>query len=509
MESKSSFNLMLLMQELFQRKFFVAVVFAVISISIVLVGTKWPKQFASSTTIFVEEENILGPLMQGAAVQTDVIDRASIAREIIFGHNIMYKLLEEEGLKEKYPDPVKQERLMESIKSRLNIANVRNNLIKIEYHDGDPESAFRITDQIAKLFIEESLADKSRQSIDAFEFIDKQVQEYKKKLQKAEEELEKFRSENVDAQPGIAGSIGRHSAELRTRKEQITQELKEAKIRKTSLKLQLSGEAQASSVFSRSEQYKTRIAELQGQLDTLRLSYHESYPDIAQLKAQIQDLRNAVVIADQESSTNQVTTIDERILSNPVYQQLQRNLYDTNTNIQMLNARLLHTDDAIQKNLERARSVEKFGARLTELTRDYDVNSESYSDLISRREQARVSMNLDKDRKGLSLRIDEQAYLPHSPSGVRFLHFLLIGPVLGLVIPMGIIFLIIQFSPAIRSESSISEHLGIPVLASTSHLSTPFESRWNIFNTVVVLLIMVGTISFIISMGILRMQGEI
>lgn len=509
MDSHSKLDLGLLLREVFRQKLLIALAFAFISVSIVMIGNNWPKQYSSSTTIFVEEENVLGPLMQGAAVQTEVIDRSAIAREIIFGRNFMHKLIKQvyELDDASEMDPLKQEQITNDIKRRLNISNVRTNLIKIEYSDSDPDRVYKIISNVAALYIEESLASKAQQSTDAFEFIDKQASEYKEKLQKAEAELKKFRSENVDAQPGMTEGIGRRSAELQNRKEQIMQELKEAKIRKNSLERQLSGEAIASTAFSRSEQYKVRIAELQSQLDTLRLSYHETYPDIVHLKSQIEDLREAVtLVEDQARGDTKSNVIDERVLSNPVYQQLQRDLYDTNTNIATLESRLKDTEESIEKQLERARKVSIFEARLQELTRDYDVNNESYTDLMRRREQARVSMNIDVERKGLSLRIDEPAYRPHNPSGIRFLHFLIAGPVAGITAPVGLILLNLMFNSRIRTSRDISNNIGVPVLGSIPHLATPVERKKELVSLLVTGLVFLGSVAFMLNV-IMKTQG--
>lgn len=504
-------NIRLVAREVVFRRFFVVLFFAVVSSALIMLGANWPKSYTSSTTIFVEEENIIGPLMEGAAVQTEVVDRAAIAREIIYGNKIMTQLLELEGLLKDNPDPVIQDRMIDDIKGSVNITNVRRNLIRIEFSDKNPERAFRITRNLAQLFIDASHAAKAQQSTEAFEFIDNQAHEYKVKLQEAEQALKLFRSENVDAQPGVSGEMGRRTNELQTRKEQITQELREAQIRKQSLQKQLSGEAQASTAFSRSEQYKTRIAELQGQLDNLRLSYHETYPDIVQIKEQIADLRKAVKEAEatqrDEIANHQEIVIDERVLGNPVYQQLQRELYDTNTVIQTLNARLDQTNAAIQQQIERARKVEEYEARLQELTRDYEVNHETYSDLMRRREQARVSMNLDKERKGLNLRIDEPAFFPHSPSGFQFIHFLLAGPVLGLVIPVGILFVLVQLDPRIRDKSTIYDNMGIPVIGEIPQLNTPVQERIQTLGVIGVMLIFLAALAFIVTMGYLKTQG--
>src|SRR5207237_438905 len=118
-----------------------------------------------------------------------------------------------------------------------------------------------------------SLAGKAAESQAAFEFIDKQVQEYHQKLLTSEKDLKEFRSANLDAQPGTDADVGVRLNSLQTRIEQATQELKETEIKRHSLEKQLSGEAETASIISRESQYRARIGELQSQIDTLRLSY--------------------------------------------------------------------------------------------------------------------------------------------------------------------------------------------------------------------------------------------
>lgn len=461
--------------EAVRHKTFVVVGFVTLALGIIYIGSTWPKIYTSSTSIYVEEQNIIGPLMQGAAVQTEVTDRSSIAREIIYGRKIMLKVVEELKPNASASNPAQTEKLIEDIKRRT-VVTGRRNLITIEYSDSDPQIAYQVTKHLADFFIAESLADKARESEAAFEFIDKQAQEYKTKLIQSEEELKKFRSENVEAGPGIVGDVSRRNAELTSRLEEISQELGEARIRRASLMRQLSGEAEAATNFSRSEQYKTRIAELQSQLDTLRLSYHDTYPDIVQLKAQIQELRETIA-KEKESGGGGGGGLDESAIANPLYQELQRSLYQTNTQIETLSSRYEQTQRALNQQMEVGKRVQDYEAKLAELTRDYEVNREIYADLTRRRESARVSMNLDKEQKGLSMRIDEPAYLPHKPSGPQFIHFILASPVVGLLLPLGIVVALRKLDPRIRMEDRMAEELGLPLLGVVPHMVTPVEAK--------------------------------
>lgn len=496
--------------ETMRHRTFVVVGFVLLTLTILYVGMNWPKVYTSSTTIYVEEQNIIGPLMQGAAVPTDVIDRSGIAREIIYGRKILLKVLSETGLDANVKDPVELERMLEGVKQRVTVTG-RPNLIMIAYKDSDPELAYTVTKHLADLFISESLADKARESEAAFEFIDSQAQEYKEKLLQSEEELKRFRSENAEARPGIMAEITRRNAELSTQLAQIGQELNEARIQRASLVRQLSGEAEMAASFSQAEQYKARIAELQSQLDTLRLSYHETYPDIIQLKAQIQDLRTAIAREGTRGSAGAAgggAAVDERVLTNPLYQELQRALYQTNTLIETLASRYETTKRAYEEQIELSKRVQDYEARLAELTRDYEVNSEIYADLTRRRESARVSMNLDREQKGLTMRIDEPPYMPHKPSGLRFLHFVLGAPILGLLLPVAAVVALRKIDPRVRSEERIIEELDLPLLGVVPHMLVPLEARREAVRSLLLSLFLLGGIIAMVVIIMQRLSGQ-
>lgn len=498
--------------ETVRHRFFVVIGFVLLTLTALYVGMNWPKVYTSSTSIYVEEQNIIGPLMQGAAVQTEVIDRSRIAREIIYGRKLLLKVLNEAGLDDaNAKSPVELERMMEGIRQRTSVTG-RPNLITIEYQDSDPELAYAITKHLADFFIAESLADKARESEAAFEFIDNQAQAYKEKLLQSEEELKRFRAENLEARPGIVGEIGQRNAALATQLEQISQELNEARIRRASLVKQLSGEAEMATSFSQAEQYKTRIAELQSQLDTLRLSYHETYPDIIHLKAQIQDLRAAIAREANRQGENgkgrSTVTVDERVLANPVYQELQRTLYQTNTLIETLASRYENTKRALEDQMALGKRVQDYEARLAELTRDYEVNQEIYADLTRRRESARVSMNLDREQKGLTMRIDEPPYMPHRPSGPQFIHFAIGGPILGLLLPIGVIVAVRKLDPRIRSEERITEELGLPVLGVLPHMLVPVEAKREAVSSLILALFLLAGILSMVVIVMQRISGQ-
>jgi polysaccharide chain length determinant protein (PEP-CTERM system associated) len=454
-------------------------IFIAVNLVAITIGLVWPKGYSAAAIILVDEKNIIQPLMQGAAVTTEVADRSKMVKQFVYGRKMMQELLEYGGWLKDGPTATQQERLIKKLTRRTQVVNLGRNLIKIEYSDEDAERSYRVAQRMAERFIEDSLLAKAEESQAAYDFIDKQTKEYHGKLAEAEAALKEFRSLNLDALPGSETDISARLNVLQGMVEQAQFELKEAEIRKVSIEKQLSGEAEVSVVLSREGQYRSRISDLQGQLDSLRLSFHDAHPDIVRLRHQIEDLNQA--IADErrrreEGRPGAGTPMDETMFNNPVYQQLRGELAQTRTNVDTLRARIGEGKRQLERELERGKRVQGGGATLAELTRDYQVNREIYQDLLKRRETARVSMNLDRDKQGLSFKIYEPATLPLEPSGLRYLHFLLIGLVLGIGLPVGLLYARLRFDPRVRLPDVIERRFKLPLLGSVPHLWAASET---------------------------------
>lgn len=468
----------LIVNEAFESRRAVVAVFVAVNLLMVMIGLVWPKGYSAYTTILMDEKNIIQPLMQGAAVTTDVVDRSRLAKEIIYGRKIMNQIMSETGWLRDKPSPEEQEKIMKKLIRRTAIVNIGHKIIKIEYRDDDPERAFLITKRYAELFIDEALGAKAAESQAAFDFIDKQVQEYHDKLIGAEEQLKEFRSANLDAQPGTDGNISTRLNALQTRIQQADEEFKDAGIKKMSLEKQLNGEVEAVSLLSRENQYRTRIAELQSQLETLRLSYLDTYPDIVRIRHQIDDLNEQIAAEKQRRETAKATgrvPHDDTVVNNPMYQQLRNEMSQTQVRIDTLSARIAEAKRQMQSELERGKRVHGSEATLAELTRDYQVNRDIYQDLLKRRENARVSMNLDKEKQGLTFRIQEPATIPLEPNGMRFWHYIVVGLVFGALLALALVYAKLRLDPRMRIGSFVAERQKIPLLAVVPHLWSPME----------------------------------
>lgn len=457
-------------------------IFTVIALTALAVGLLLPKKYTSSTTILVEESNIIGPLMEGRAVPTGVSDRANIALQVAFSRRVMNDILQTGGWTQSAPTPVQRERLIEEITDRTHITNPSENLIQITYTDSDPKRSFEVTRRFADLVIDESLAAKERESRDAYQFINSQVNLYHQKLTDAESKLEAFRNANPDARPGIDTDVNARINNLQSQIESGHLDRADFNSQASAIQSQLAGENEISVVQTRIGQYQARMAELQSQRQQLLLTYTEQYPDVVRIEHQIRDLQDQMklekVRQDSRLAADPNALNGTAATMNPLYGQLRSQLADARQKSAAVSTRVSTAQSMLDQELDRSKRIAASESKVAELTRDYEVNRDLYQDLLKRRENARVSMNLDAEHRGLSFRIQEPAVMPLRPSGLRLMHIAGAGLGLATLAPLLLLLGFIRFDPRVRTPLRIERDAGLPVIAAIPvYRTAPLRKR--------------------------------
>ncbi|WP_426661086.1 XrtA system polysaccharide chain length determinant [Rhodanobacter aciditrophus] len=499
-----------LLEEGRRRRIALALIFAAITLAALVVGVLWPKKYEASTTILVQESNIIAPLMKGAATPTANANRADIARAVILSHKVLDQVLAAGGWLASHPSPVELDRITNGIKSRTVVRFSRDNLLTISYFDSDPVRTYKVTRLFGQLFISESLASKQRESRDAFDFINSQVEAYKRKLTSAEDKLKAYRENNADARPGSEAATAGRINELRSQVENARMDLMEKRSQEASLVAQLSGESEVTAVQTAEGVYRAQLAELQAQLDKLLLTYTDDYPDVVRVRHQMQDLQQQLARAEQHRQNpadGKSMALDASVQFNPLYQQLKSRLADLRGQIAATAARMSASEAMLQSELDRSRRIAGSENATADLTRDYDVNRDVYQDLLKRRENARVSMDLDATQQGLTFVVQNPAMMPLIPTGLRFMHFAVGGTALGLALPLGLLFGIARFDPRVRSAEQLERLTGLPVLVTVPYYATPQDRRrMQLRNLALALILAVVALSYL-TLLVLKLKG--
>lgn len=474
-------------RELIAWRFLVVALFGIVSFAVLTLGFFWPKQFQSSATIYVDQQNIIEPLLRGSAEVTR-LDQSRVAREKIFARTFLLEVGQEARIQEPQEawedEGIVNERMVARIRRNTRVTRLGDRLIEVSSQSDEAEEAFSVVSTVVAKFIRDSAEAKRRESKEAFVFIDNQVKSYKEQLMAAEARLKAFKINN---QEGTEASVQQRLGTLRASIQELKLSIDEKKTKRKEIEQQLRQESEYLPQRFRADVYRERLRELRNRLSLLRLDYTETYPDIVSVKLQIESLEQA--IADSESGVGVSSDEPKEPLSNPLFEELRLQLSETDVEIRVFNKRLVALNRLLTEEQDRLRRVATSNAELAELVRDYDVTKGIYEDMLERKEKARMSMALDIEGQGVSYRIQEPANYPLQPVGLRLMHFAMIAPVLGGLVPIGLLVALILFDPRVRFPDRLEEIEHVPMLGVVPHVSTPLAMRMKRTDVVVFIIL--------------------
>ncbi len=431
---------------------------ALISFSVLIIGMNFKPKYETSVTIFADNQNVIKPLLEGqAAVTVPKNERIRIVQETMFAPRLLDRVVKATmGNQRIVTGTDEMEEAMTELRKTITLTAPASNYITISYNDKSPNTSFKVVNKVTSLFIEESAQNKRAESKSAYTFIDEQVKSYKSQLVEAENRLKAFEAANVD---GIDSQVSSSISSLRTTIEEIAIDIEAEEVKIAALEIQLANESRFSNNDYNARVYRDRLAQLESQLDTLRLNYRDEHPDVVDMQLQIQDVKRTIIEVENASQSTIGGSSDltgEQNL-NPIYEDLSGQLSEAKVTVQTKRHRLAANENRLQEQYQRRVRVAANQADLSELTRDYSVTKNIYEDLLERKERARISMTLDLAGQGVTYKILEPAIFPVLPTGARFFHFVVAGPILGTIIPLAILIALIFFDHRIKFADQLND----------------------------------------------------
>lgn len=466
-----------IIREVRTRKWLAFLVFAGVSFAVLAAGFLWPYKYSSQVVIYVDDQNIIGALMEGSAVTSKISERASTARETLWGRGVLEQIATDPdifGAGAESAEPAQVEGRVASLRGNMSVEARGENYFNIGFNAQSPTQAFRTAQRLGQVFIEETNRRKRVESRGAYDFIDKQVKSYEQQLAQVEARLQTFLSENVDGTEGEANS---RMANLRGQLELAEIQKAELTTRMNSIQNQLESVDQTIRQGRTVDVFQERIRGMESQLDDLRLRYLDTYPDIVILREQIAELRKQRDKAIASGETSRDASLISESTINPLYQELGGALSTTRADMASLETRIRSFNQLIAQQENRMQRIQANKTEYSELTRDMEVNTQIYDDLLKRREKARVSMRLDIEGQGVNYQITETAQYPLVPEGPKFFMFAIAGLFLGMAAPFGAVAGLLQVDPRVRARAQLEDNTVFPVLIEIPEVRTPFEKR--------------------------------
>ncbi|MBS1229922.1 MAG: polysaccharide chain length determinant protein locus subfamily [Proteobacteria bacterium] len=444
----------------------------------VVVVLRIPDKYEASARIFVDTQSILKPLMSGLAVEPNVDQKIMILSRTLISRPNVEKLIHMADLDLNIKSKPAQDALGDDLMKQLSIKSTsRDNLYTLAYNDHDPERAKRVVQSLASIFVESSLGDKRKDTDSAKKFIDDQIQVYQTKLEEAENRLKEFKLKNIAMQAADGKDYFGRMGEITAVLERSKLELHEAENSRDALKKQLVGETPSLASDSPDAAAGIVMPEIDGRLDTMKRNldgllqrFTDQHPDVIGTQRMIKELeaqKRAEIAARRKSSPNVPVSLAN---SNPVYQQLRISLAENEATVASLRVRVAEYQSRFNLLKESVKMIPQIEAEFTQLNRDYDINKKNYESLVTRRESATMSGDMDASTAGVDFRLIDPPRV--SPKPVSPNRLLLIP--LTLVVALAAGFLVAFAGSAIRpiffDARLLREACGLPILGTVSRI---------------------------------------
>jgi len=442
-----------------------------------------PNQFEASARIYVDTQSILRPLMSGLAVQPNIEQQIMMLSRTLISRPNLEKLIRMADLDLNIKDKAQQEALIDSLADTLKIQGLgRDNLYTISARDPDPAKAQRVVQALVSIFVESSLGDKRQDTDSARKFIEEQIRNYEKKLEDAENRLKEFRLRNIELATADGKSGIDRLGELTNQLNSARLELREAEQSRDALRRQISGEEPVLLPETSGSESNVSLPEIDGRidvqkrnLDSLLQRYTELHPDVMGARRMIKDLEEQKRHELQARKKFAAANPGSSVSNNPVYQQLKVSLAEAEANTASLRARVSEYEERYKRTTSVMKNQPQLEAEYAQLNRDYELDKRNYEQLVSRRDSAAMSGDLDSAGSMADFRLIDPPRASTKPVAPNRLLLFPLGLVLAIAGGLFAAFAASQIRPVFFDSKTLREATDLPVLGTVSLI--PNEAR--------------------------------
>jgi len=461
MAKKEKINLIEYLEILYKRRIHFLTIFFVITTAITIASYFMPKVFASKTLILIERQNLLKNIVgQESFIRDEMNSKVRTFKERIISTGNLIDIIKKLDLDVNLKGPGSLENLIKKMRENISVTVKGVNLFEISYEDEKPKVCMQVTRALVDNFIESSLTESRSETHSVFDFINSQLDQYKKNLEKSEATLKSFKEEHIGELPGEINANLSKLSNYEAALAEAKLSLNVAILKKDKLMEQLKQEKPFMDPLGDTE---ARLRFLEDQLKRLLLNYTDKYPEVVRIKKEIEKTKKQ--LSSKENKEGSETILNpETSLPNPVYQKLREDLGAIEVEIASHQSRLREFQRKVDEYRKKAQSVPQQEEDLTRITRDYKVNEEIYQMLLRRLEEARISKELQADEQGEKFRIVDPPRIPINPIKPNRARIILLGLLLGVVSGIGVILLIEYFDSSIRNLNDAKEFFEIPII---------------------------------------------
>jgi capsular exopolysaccharide synthesis family protein len=352
-------------------------------------------------------------------------------------------------------DKTVPEEVLKNFEERLTVEPVkRSRLIEVTFESNDPNIAAQVVNTLTSAYIDANLEARWQAAQKASDWLSQQLLGMKAKLEKSEDELQKYGRSNgllfLETEKGTSENI------VVQRLRELQQELTKAqadRYAKESLYrlLEERNYAELPGVFDNKliQELTARLADLQREQSRLSANFNPSYPRVKELQSQIDESK---AMLDEERARAAAGIAND------------------------YKAAVSHEAMLQQAFMEQERQANDIAGKSVQyniLKREADTNKQLYVGLLEKLKETGVSSSL----KASNIRVVDPAYPPKKFARPRILLDLSITLIVGMCLGIAAAFLQEHLDNTLKSSEDIERFLQIPSLGAVPAMELSANPR--------------------------------
>ncbi len=351
-----------------------------------------------------------------------------------------------------------------TLKAALKVKPVTNtSILSLQISWSDPQTSASIANEFATVFVERQRELMSNQAIGALEQLAKQLPAARQRLLVAEQNLSKYEiSHNIADLSTQTTSTVNAAINTDQKINQVELDRRQADAQIASLSSSLAGMSATTGGGSSTAQnpvlptLRQKLADLTIALGSAQGHYTDSHPQVISLKQQIADVNRQI------ARTAPTILASSSTIANPVYQQLSQQLQAAKATSQADAAQLAQLAKQRAALNPQLAALPGQAQRVAELKRQALSAENTYNALQQKYNDASIASTTGISDVAITQRAskDLAAKTPHLALN------LIIATIIGVLLGLGVVFLVDWFDGRIRDERDVEGELQLPVLAS-------------------------------------------
>jgi polysaccharide chain length determinant protein (PEP-CTERM system associated) len=321
---------------------------------------------------------------------------------------------------------------------------------------------------LSDIMIRENLKDRAAVAQNTTDFMSRQVEEDKRKIDEQDSRLANFKKQYIGQLPGQEDGNLKILMGLNSQLDASTQTLNRAQQDKAYAESMLAQQIaawKASQNVSNPQSLQQHLSSLQSQLVTLQSRYTEDYPEVVKTKRDIAEVQRQLDEINNAPAPAPTTSDKGNLQEPPEIRQLRLQIHQLQEQISTSTRDQQKIQESIKVYQGRVALSPAVEEQYKQLTRDNETMQKLYDDDLAKKRASEKQTAMELEQQGEQMRVLNTADLPASPSFPNRLLFAGGGLAGGLAIGLGLAFWLEFRDQSVRTEQDVLAILELPVLA--------------------------------------------